>query len=706
MHARNVVPVITELTEKYSNPPVYKSQAALDLEAAGWRAWYAAMFGQSFVDALAPHHEQALAWHWASRTNLISNVLVKYLAYFSIWSRGHMKTTLARRMIIADACLSIGNGGSYALVVGGTVKKVRGTAMSIQTLLALPSVKLYYPELSQVKKNERGASKGWTADFINTKAGAVFHFIGLDQGVAGANVDDLRPTFIVPDDIDDRDDSAPISEHNFKVFTTSVLPTRQANTLVFFAQNLISRFSVMYRIYKQHARVLTYRLKTEPVKAVEDLETKVETVDGIVKDIFVSGTPTWKVWDAKRIQEEIESYGLPAFKRECQHEVDESREGLMLHNYNDAVHVISESEFASVYGSLDAWQKWAKWNFNDWSRTKTAKHANVAGYITVSSQNTAFPGATFMFYPMSFVRDTEAEDVAERMLSVLSPFAYGTTSWQDLRKDELMRLNAALHTRTYEEETKFKRERLARIIPQYSRPLLEKWNVKRGVMSHSEDTVRDVYNRVFGFNFHPSNPKKFDSIEEINRAMRIDFTEEHPFRPGQRGYTRWFIVAPDDKDDPTPRIAGNRLVYRPIQYNDALMPDELFDWDLLRYQFKNWRIQDTRLTVTGESEDAPLKLNDDFGQSVQMVYHKRLLQAVELTKEEEFAVRLARDNPQLTRIEDDPDPARRSQKYATLVQEKQKFEREKARSFEKDNAFAEMYFEQGLDDDLSWIENL
>lgn len=703
-----VVSIIEELAEKYSAPPVRKSPAALELEAAGWRVWYATMFGQSFVDALAPHHVQALAWHWAARTNLILGVVVQYLAYFSIWSRGHMKTTLARYMVVADACLSIGNGGSYALIVGGTVKKVRGTAATMQTLLESDRVKQYYPELAEVKKNERGGSKGWTADFINTKAGAVFHFIGLDQGVAGANVDNLRPTFIVPDDIDDREDSPVISDARFKTFTTSVLPTRQGNTLVFFAQNLISRFSIMYRIFKQHARVLTYRLKTEPIPAVIDLITERRTVDTIVKDVYVSGTPTWKVWDAKRIQEEIESYGLPAFLRECQHEVDQSKEGVMLQNYNDDVHVISESEFASVYGSLSAWQLWAKWTYNDWSRTKTAKHANVAGYITVSSQNTIFPGATFMFYPMSFVANTEAEDVAERLLSALSPIAYNATTWAQLRKDELLRANAARHTKTYEEETRFKRAALARIIPQYSRPLLERWNVKRGVMSHSEDTVRDVFNRVFGFNFHPSNPKKFDAIEAINIALQIDFSERHPFRPEQMGYTRFFIVAPDDKNDLNPRIVNGKYVYRPIPYNDALSPDELFDWDLLRYQLKSWRIRDTVQTVRGESDDTPLKLNDDFGQSLQMIYHKRLIQNVELTKEEEFAARIARDKPHLTQsaIESDPDPGQRSQKYASLIEEQKKFQRDAGRNYERDNAFAELHRAQNLDDDLSWLENL
>jgi hypothetical protein len=203
----------------------------------------------------------------------------------------------------------------------------------------------------------------------------------LDEGVAGANFDDIRPTLIVPDDIDDREDSPVISENRFQTFTRAVLPTRQANTLVFYAQNLISRFSCMYRIWKQHARVLTNRYVTEPIPAVRGLVTETRTVNGIVKDVVVAGETTWHGWNRQRIQEEIDTYGLPAFLRECQHEVEQSKEGLALQHWDDAVHVISRSEFAAVYGTRTKPQRWHGFGFNDFARTKTKYHANVTGII-------------------------------------------------------------------------------------------------------------------------------------------------------------------------------------------------------------------------------------------------------------------------------------------------------------------------------------
>ena len=195
---------------------------------------------------------------------------------------------------------------------------------------------------------------------MNTSAGYVFHFIGLDEGVAGANVDDVRPTFIIPDDVDDREDSPVISQNRFDVLTRAIIPAKQWNTLFFFAQNLISRFSVLYQIWTQQVRVLANRYFTKPIPAVRNLVTTERTVNGIIKDIVISGNCTWRGWNLREVQNQIDAMTLPIFNLECQHEVKQSREGLMHKKYNDDVHPISYSQFASVYGSTDAWKDWYK----------------------------------------------------------------------------------------------------------------------------------------------------------------------------------------------------------------------------------------------------------------------------------------------------------------------------------------------------------
>lgn len=648
----------------------------------GWAPTWSFLFDtprRPLVARLASHHRKTIRWHWAARHRLCRHELAKqqleiqlgngdidettwrllvaaaeirhnleYYADFPTWSRGHMKSTIAKRVAVIDAVVSLYYGvPGYCLYVSGTDGKTEKHALSIGQLLKSAVIQKHAPLLAQVKRDEEGGkSLGWKATFFYTAANYVFHFGSLQQGLAGGNVDDIRPTLIVLDDIDDRKDSIVQSESNFTKLTTEILPMGMVGTLTLWAQNLVSRYASRYKIHKGQARVLTNRTPASQklIPAVIGLKTEPRKVKGgQVQDVIIAGEPTWPFFGLKQCQDELNRMGLPAFLRECQHEVEQSTEGLMFNKYDDAVHVISYSEFSAVFGSLNARKSWNKWLFNDWARTKTKFHANVAGELCVSSKNAPFGygGMTFLFNPMSFPPNSTPEDVAERMLSnyaVDVEMKDGTRkTWAQLRSDTLRRVDVAMHTKTVREKIEFERAVLADIVPQYARKVFKDWNVLGGAMSHSEDTVREIYRKVFALSLSPSNPEKFDSIDDINRAMMVDYNEPHPFRPFQLGYTRWFIVVPDNpnpdqRDEPTePRIdrRGRRIVL-PEPYPDALKPDDLHDHALVRYQFCNWRRAEAKLTITGEKVDDVIKTDDDFGQGIQMVYHKKLMKNAEL----------------------------------------------------------------------------
>src|SRR5262245_42755024 len=324
-------------------------QVAAQLEARGWRAWYAEIFGVPFVEALGEHHAEAVEWHWNAAIAKRDGDLFEYDAYIAAWSRGHMKSTIARRIAVADACLSV---RGYCLYVSGSKEKVRGHALSLESLLASEKVREWYPQLAEVKKSAQGDSKGWTRHFIYTDQGYVFHFVSLDEGVAGANVDNVRPTLIIPDDIDDRKDSPIISEKRYKVFTREVLPTKQKGTLFFLAQNVISSFSIMHRILTQRARILTNRYPTEPIPAIRNLKTDERTVNGIFKDVIVAGEPTWHLYGLDRAQEDIDTYGLPSFMAENQHDVTVKLTGAVFAEWDELYHVITWAEFVRYFGRI------------------------------------------------------------------------------------------------------------------------------------------------------------------------------------------------------------------------------------------------------------------------------------------------------------------------------------------------------------------
>ena len=601
----------------------------------GWRHTYAVMFGQEFVDALAVHHVEAVEWHWVSRKAFLDGEHPEYLAYFPIWSRGHMKSSIAERIVVVDGVLSAAYGEpGYCLYLSKNKDKVQEHIANVETLLASPKVRAVCPSLSNPQRTAiTNQQRRWTSSFLKTEANYAVQGGTLDSGLAGSRVGETRVTLIIPDDIDGREDSPVISESRFRQLTTEILPMRQSNTLVFFAQNLISRYSVMYRIHTGQERVLTNRKPAMPIPAVIDLKTEQQTVGGIIKDVYVSGQPTWQVWDARRIQDEIDTEGLASFERECQHQVQQDKTGLILYNYDDNVHVISESEFASVYGSVERWLRWRKKPGNDWARTKTDKHANVAGWLTVSDADTKLPNCKFMMYPLSFPADSAPEDVAERLLSCLSPYAYDEVTWAELRKQVLRRANADVFTSTVAEKIAYEHGELAKVVSGYARPLLQSCNVQQGDMSHEMDTVRKLYAHIYGLGMKGVNPRKHGGTEAINRDMRVDYAEEHAFRPGEKGFTRWAMVVPDDKEREY-RVVNGKPVYRPKAYPMAMHTKDLHDDDLCRFHFANCRFRPPVLTASGEEIDIPEKIYDDFFNLAQMWEVGSQLTGTSLTMEQ------------------------------------------------------------------------
>lgn len=497
--------------KKWANAPQVSPQEILDLIKQGWRAWYAHLFGRSFVDVLDSaetddkHHSEAIEWHWESRLALLRGQRPPndWYAYFPTWFRGGMKTTVAERMIVTDAGLSVVfKQPGFTLYIGREKTKILEAIGNIELLLSTPPVRRMFPSLSTVKRNEETNQKRqWTGTYLHTAADYVIKGGTIESAQAGAKVGLTRPTFQVPDDIDSRTDSPVESDNILRALTTEIIPMRQANTLSFWAQNLISRYTARYRIETQQARVLTNRKPSVRVPAVRGLVTEPRTIDGFIRDIMVAGKSTWRGWDHARIQDEINAMGLPAFLSECQHEVEQSREGLVLQFWDDDVHVISYSQFARIFGTRDLPRYWTKYVGNDWARTKTKYHANVCGTVTVSPQNTRLPGCVFVFNPMSFNAGTSPEDVALRLLKTISPLTLAGHSWDELVKSTLDRKQLERFVTDTTRLIEQRRVLLSDVIPKFVAPVIRAQNYQVFRCSHERTDVQKVFRNVFGLPF-------------------------------------------------------------------------------------------------------------------------------------------------------------------------------------------------------------
>lgn len=580
-------------------------------------------------------------------------------------------STHAEHLVVTDAMLSWAfDQPGFCLYVCREKTKVIEHVSNIEELLSSPKVKEYCPLLSQVQVNdETGQKRQWTGRFLHTAAGYVVKGASTDSAQAGSRIKDTRVTFMVLDDVDGREKSLVISENRYNRISNELLPMRQWNTLVFWAQNLINEYTVMYSVYKQRRQMLTNRKPTQPVPAVIDLKAEQRTVDGIVKMVYISGEPTWHAWDADRIQDEMDSEGYDAFLRECQHEVEGKKEGRVFPRYDDGIHVITESEFAAVYGVRKPPRSWYKYFAHDWARTKTEFHANVAFWSAVSPQNAKRPGFFFIYDPMSFPEDTMPDTCAVRFLNTLQPSIYvqGTEyTWEELIQQTLLRENLERHITDTTKLIEARRTVLARIIPQYLRGyqtadgkkvegLLDSHSVKKMRFSHDRDDINRIYNQTYGFRFDPCNPGEKGGVSQINELMRVDYTHEHPFKPGVFGYTRFFIIVPDEKAD-----------------RDEISPvKDLHDHDLLRHQMINRRTLPAKLTEAGEVNiDTYEKANDDFGQSLQFLFFDNAPFNEPLTREEKTEEVMRHEAPELSVdvIEALPDSPQKGQAVQARLQ--------------------------------------
>ena len=561
-----------------------------------WRTVWPELFGEEFAaDRLAPHHLEAIEWHWEARKTLLAGSRPEHDAYMALWSRGHIKTTIARRISIIDAGLS---GEGYCLYVGGTQEKIKTHAASVETLLGSAPVRRRFPKLSQVRKSEvSGQSKGWTQLFIYTDHGYVFHFVSLEQGVAGANVDNIRPTLIVPDDIDSRTDSAALAAKKLEIFLREILPTKQDNTLIFHAQNLINRRTITYQIAKQKVKALATRKPTKPIPAFRNFKTEPQTINGQMFDIIVSGEPTWpQAYGLERGQRDINTYTLEAFEAECQHNVEQQKTGLILPEWDENVHLITWSQFEAVFGARVIPPHWQKAVLHDWGNT----HPCVVSCLATASANSRMPGAIFLFAGLTFPQNTRYEDVALDVIERLAvdPLGRPIVDTSPLRKatGAVVTWNSGRVTDILDTPHEIARTQI--------RGQVEDWLRKdRGWvmwhMSHEQKTIRQGYHAYYGLPFQGCNPGASGGVDELGRRLKVDYRVPHPFKPDVMGRAGMYCIVADDQLEAARDDRGLKL------------------W---REQFPEWQWVDPRLTDTGINPEKPMKVNDDAGNSLMMYF--------------------------------------------------------------------------------------
>lgn len=278
-----------------------------------WRTWLTRFFASYTTHDNAPRHDRF--WEWVSTLTPDTRPAPRV----EVWPRGGAKSTT-----VELGCAYLGSqphpARHFVLYVSETQAQANTHVQAIASMLEVAGVGRAV--------NQYGASKGWTQTRVRTNTGFNVSAFGLDAGMRGIKLDQYRPDVIVFDDIDGRHDTADTTRKKVETITTSILPAESADCAIIVVQNKIAEDSIVSQLCDGRADFLHDRLPATVEPAVIDLAYERVIEDGRPRYRITGGTATWAGQDIATCERQINAWGLGAFLREAQHEVEEVEGGL------------------------------------------------------------------------------------------------------------------------------------------------------------------------------------------------------------------------------------------------------------------------------------------------------------------------------------------------------------------------------------------
>lgn len=326
-----------------TSPFDFSKRSSLDLitlpsEDRDWRTWLADEFPLYVRAPFAARHTRLWQWVDALRPRIRPRPCVE------LWGRGGAKSTTTEL-----GCAWAGRQlkRRFGLYVSGIQDQADKHIGSVATLFEHLGI--------ERAVNEYGSSKGWTRQMLRTAHGFNMLSIGLDKGVRGVKLDELRPDFIVLDDVDSRHDTPAAVQKKIEIITENILPAGSADCAILFVQNIIHGNSIAARLADGSADFLLDRLPVHIEKAVNGLQYALRQRDDSTSYyVITAGTATWPGQSLETCAAQLNDWGLTAFLREAQHDV--AHAGRYYETWNDDVHVIAPRAIpgdATVWAAFD-----------------------------------------------------------------------------------------------------------------------------------------------------------------------------------------------------------------------------------------------------------------------------------------------------------------------------------------------------------------
>lgn len=557
------------------------TDSGAQIEAQGWQSWLRSCGPRTFTGSFAPFHAEFWTWFWALllKRQRDEPLTDGELVFLAIWARGQGKSSHVEWAAIAEGAL-IGKG--YVLYVSGTQALAENHVTSIRERLESEEVGQYYPHLANPQVGKHGNQYGWRQDFLRTRGGWAIRPVGLDVGVRGGRVGDLRPTLIIFDDVDDHSDSPLVVQNKLDAIARSIIPAGTKNTVILGAQNLIHRSSVFNQIVTRKTDILSHRIVSGPFPAFDGLQLETRQTDRGPREIIVSGSPTWPDIDRNACQKFLDDSGRAAFLAEYQHDFTASEQGRVIPEYDEALHVITWSDFARVYGVCYIPEHWRREVGHDVGFTEA--HQSAWTWIATSAINSALSAKCFRYRGAIFT-GVGVDEQAEEVKRLMAPDYAVKRLFNEL-------------------------------------PLVESWRA-----SHEALSERMTYRVKHDMPFLACDSKKTAGVSQWRHYLRVDYTRPHPFKQDERvddlhyrlGCPAWFDVVDDDQ---------------------LLTPRDDFGLATHRRETIGWRYRPDILGVGGLSKSEPMKMDENSCDSTRMITSTWGPEPTPLTQEEKTELAL------------------------------------------------------------------
>jgi hypothetical protein len=288
-----------------------------------WNTWLTTMLPRHFNRPLGRRHREFWRWILSVRPG------ERPEPFIGVWPRGSGKSTSGEAGGLA---LGVRDRRPYGLYVSGTQDQADKHVETLAGMLEESTIARYYPKHSKRRVGKYGNAKGWRRNRVWTAGGFAVDALGLDVAARGIKLESDRPGFIILDDIDGQHDSLLVTAKKIETITHSILPAGSPDCAVLGIQNLILRTGFFTQLVDGELDVLVDRFLSGPFPAVEGLEWEWQRHQktGLKHAVITKGTATWEGQPLKSCQELIDTIGIAAFVKECQHEVRKKGLGIVL----------------------------------------------------------------------------------------------------------------------------------------------------------------------------------------------------------------------------------------------------------------------------------------------------------------------------------------------------------------------------------------